>query len=72
MALAANAKKGEAAANAPKPAPVFVPVAVAPKAPPSPNLPAVPVGGRRIANVFGSRRITHDISPQGYIATYVT
>ena len=72
MALAANAKKGEAAANAPKPAPVFVPVAVAPKAPPSPNLPAVPVGGRRIANVFGSRRLTHDISPQGYIATYVT
>jgi hypothetical protein len=73
MALAANAKKGEAAANAPKPAPVFVPFAAPQKAPPaSPNLPAVAVGGRRIANVFGSRRITHDISPQGYIATYVT
>jgi hypothetical protein len=56
----------------PTPTPIQVPTPVTPSGPPTPNLPPVAFGARRIANIIGARRVTHDISPQGYIATYVS
>jgi hypothetical protein len=35
-------------------------------------LPALPAGHRRISNAYGRHRVTHDVSPQGVVATYVT
>jgi hypothetical protein len=73
---AARAAEAMRASLAPHPAAV-APVAVvrapitAPAAP-ADNLPPIPFGGRRVLNIFGPRRIVHDISPQGHVATYVT
>ena len=65
MAMAANSRKQEAVAAAPPALPARTPAEPA-------NMPPVAFGGRRISNVIGKRRVTHDVSPQGMIATYVT
>ena len=58
---------------APTPAPAaFVPQVGAVAVQSTANLPALAFGARRIANTIGGRRLTHDISPQGVVSTFVT